>query len=689
MNLDMGTAFYINTICNLLALLLMLLYRQKHKNFNNCAPCFILFYVFFIISSLMITYRADLGSFLSIVAANSFIVSAFLLMNSGILKVVNKPFNKRFFIGMLTSFIMLFIVFTYLYNSILIRIIVINAYVIIISIKSMIDLQQSKLKFSLIDEFMSVLLMLYSLVALSRIIFNFIFIDTNTDFLNFTIDPIFILITSLINLMFLSGILSLYNNDFVSKYIESERKSNSLISNLPGFAYRCLNDEFWTMKYVSNQFKTITGYDVKDIIDNHKLSYDDLIADEDKNIVRNDWKKVVEKKTKYTGEYSIIKKDGTSSWVWEQGIPIYEPDGSCKYLEGFIMDISDRKTMEDNLKFLSYNDTLTSLHNRRYMNIKLEEFEKSKNYPLTLIMGDINGLKFINDMFGHNVGDQVLIFVANCISNVIQNDDLVSRVSGDEFIILLESTDESVAEKIITDIHNQVDSKNPFDFNVSISLGYFTTSDSNLSLKQIQKNAEDYMYMQKTYAKPSIQRKAIDAVLKTLNEKDQLSEQHSKNVAKYAKRLAKKLNMNQQKIDMVETAALLHDVGKIIIHENILTSTKKLTAEEYNEIKKHPEIGYRILNSVPELSRISEIILYHHERIDGKGYPKGLKGEDIPYISKIISICDAFDAMVNVRLYREPLPLEAAIKELKKNSNTQFDEKLVDVFVKNIEYIMK
>ncbi|XFA99641.1 HD domain-containing phosphohydrolase [Candidatus Izemoplasma sp. B36] len=687
MFISMEAALYISSFCSFMGLILMFVYFKKHNKNENCAPCFMLYYLLQILWGLMMVFRSELGTFLSVIVANSLTVIGVLLIYKGICKYARTKFNLRLSVIIFIAFVVIFSIFTYAYNSILIRILIINIFHIFITGLSLSKLQSSKLKFSITDEFMSVLLMFYILILFSRIIFNLIYIDQNTSFLNFTLDPIFIFLLSIANLMFLTGILSLYNNDYVSKYIESERKNSSLISNLPGFAYRCLNDEYWTMHYVSNQFKNISGYKVKDIINNDTLSYEDLILDKYKKVIRDKWEVSIKNKEPFTFEYEIRQKDGSNVWVWEQGIPLYEDDNSCKYLEGFIMDITDRKQLENHLHILSYNDTLTKLHNRRYMESKLKEIEHNENYPISIIMGDINGLKFINDSFGHDYGDKVLIFVADTISSIVKDNDLISRISGDEYVIVLENTNEKKANDLISKIQKEVLDKNPFDYIISISLGSATTYNKKTTISEIQKIAEDNMYKQKIYAKPSNQRKTIDAVLQTLYEKDQLSEEHSQNVSKYAKGLAKKLNFESYQIELVETAALLHDVGKIIIPKEILLSTKKLTDYEYNEIKKHPEIGYRILNSVPELSDVANIILSHHERIDGKGYPNNLKGEDIPLISKIISICDAFDAMVNVRLYRTPLSRSKAIQELIDNKGTQFDSELVDVFIKNIDEI--
>lgn len=686
---SMQTAFLIHLICNSLGLVFIFLYQTKRSRYTKRPYCFLSYYALLSISGLLIVFRDYLPDFLSIVLANIFTVIALISLYRGITKTLRISFKP--IIGLISFLFVVigFIIFTYLVPNILARVLLINFIHIVLAAYIVFVIQKSKDKFSLTDEFMSLTLLLYIGVALLRIITNLVYVDHHTDFLMFTLDPIFILLISIINLAILSGIFSLYNNDYVSKYIIGERRMKSLISNLPGFAYRCYNDEYWTMEFLSKQFEKITGYLIKDLINNKKTSYNDIIHIDYREKIRQDWRVSIENKTPFVGEYIIKKKDGTLAWVWEQGIPIYETDGSCHILEGFIMDISSRKSMEDNLRYLSYNDTLTNLYNRRYLNNMMEIIQSEQKYPISIIMGDINGLKFINDSFGHHFGDEVLKYVGQKMKESFRKEDIVSRISGDEFIVLLLETDESEVKKYIKKIHHLIELNNPFDFNVSISLGYYTLRDSKISLSEAQSRAEDNMYVEKTYAKPSNQRKAIDAVLKTLYEKDKLSEQHSQNVSKYAKRLAEVLHLEPQEIEMVETAGLLHDVGKIVISQNILESTNRLTKEEYNEIKKHPEIGFRILSSVPELSKIAKIILNHHERIDGLGYPNQVKGDDIPYHSKLISICDAFDAMVNVRLYRKSLTLDEAIEELKKNQGTQFDEDLTNTFIEHIDYIYK
>ena len=176
---------------------------------------------------------------------------------------------------------------------------------------------------------------------------------------------------------------------------------------------------------------------------------------------------------------------------------------------------------------------------------------------------------------------------------------------------------------------------------------------------------------------------AIEAILKTLYEKDQLSEVHSRSVSTLSERIAKYAGLSSQDVAEVKTAGLLHDIGKIIISSAIINKKGLLTKDEYTVIKSHPEIGFRILNSTQNMRGISDIVLNHHERWDGGGYPQGIKGNEIPLKSRIISITDAFDAMTSIRTYRSSFTKEEALQEIISNAGTQFDPLLVDLLIEN------
>lgn len=347
-------------------------------------------------------------------------------------------------------------------------------------------------------------------------------------------------------------------------------------------------------------------------------------------------------------------------------------------------DISERKQMEHKLEYLSYHDQLTGLYNRRFFEEQLKLLDEERNYPLTIVMADVNGLKLINDSFGHAVGDELLKKVVEVMIKGCRTDDIVARLAGDEFVILLPKTDIYEAEQIVKRIKALASKEKVESVNLSISFGYETKNNKEEKIQDILKKAEDHMYKKKLFESPSMRGKTISTIISTLHEKNKREEQHSHRVSKLCESMGRALGLHEDEIKELKTVGLLHDIGKIAIEENILNKQGKLTDEEWEEIKRHPEIGYRILSTVNDMSEMSEYVLAHHERWNGIGYPKGLKGEEIPLQSRIIAIADSYDAMVSERSYRSALPEEVAIEELKINTGIQFDPGLIRVFIERV-----
>ncbi len=350
-------------------------------------------------------------------------------------------------------------------------------------------------------------------------------------------------------------------------------------------------------------------------------------------------------------------------------------------------DITEKLEYEENLIQMGYHDALTGLYNRRYYEEKLIELDIEDNYPITIAMGDINGLKLINDAFGHDAGDDLLVSAANIVSETCRETDLVARIGGDEFIIVMPRTSEEEAEKIIGLIHKKSSLINIESIQLSTSFGIKTKVDSSEDIQEVYRSAEDLMYREKLLEIPSMRSGAIETILNTLYEKDKNSEIHSRTVSLLSEKIAKAYGMNRQDVAEVKTAGLLHDIGKIVISLAIINKEGKLSASEYTTMKTHSEIGFRILNSTSDMRSISNIVLCHHERWDGGGYPRGISNNDIPLKSRIIAIADAYDAMTSERTYRDIISNEEALKEILANAGTQFDPHLAKVFEKHFKDI--
>ena len=289
---------------------------------------------------------------------------------------------------------------------------------------------------------------------------------------------------------------------------------------------------------------------------------------------------------------------------------------------------------------------------------------------------------------GHSTGDLVLKEFAKVAKNTLRVSDIVARIGGDEFIILMPNTAGTEAEKVIDKINKAAKKITVESLELSISFGFSTKNETHKNIHETHRTAEDQMYRVKLLEIPSMRSGAIETILKTLYEKDEKSEIHSRAVSEISEKLAIANEMNRQEVNEVKTAGLLHDIGKIIIPISILTKEGLLSSEEYNLIKGHPEIGFRILNSTQDMRNISTIVLNHHERWDGTGYPRGIKEDEIPFKARIIAIADSFDAMTNERTYREIITKEEALIEIVNCAGTQFDPKLVETFRLHFKEIM-
>jgi diguanylate cyclase (GGDEF) domain len=349
-----------------------------------------------------------------------------------------------------------------------------------------------------------------------------------------------------------------------------------------------------------------------------------------------------------------------------------------------INDISERKKLEQRLQFLSYHDQLTGLYNRRFFLKEMDRLDCARYMPLTVTMADVNGLKLINDTFGHTVGDEYIRKIAEIMKIAFRPEDIVCRLAGDEFVILSPNTSEKEADKLIQQYHKLAKNEAVHSVQLSLSIGYSTKKDEEEHIREVYKKAEDYMYKKKIFESPSMRGRTINTMISTLHEKNPREELHSRRVSELCEKMGYVLELSEDKVKELKTVGLLHDIGKIAIEEGILNKPGKLTSEEWEEIKKHPEIGYRILNTVNDMSEMADYVLAHHERWDGKGYPKGLKGQEIPMEASIIAIADTYDAIVSERSYRSALSKEFAISELTKNSGTQFCPDLVHIFVEKV-----
>jgi len=466
--------------------------------------------------------------------------------------------------------------------------------------------------------------------------------------------------------------------------LESERSKAVLLSHLPGMAYRCNCDRDWTMQFVSEGCYALTGYRPESLLNNRDLSYNDLIAPEYRDILFEEWERVLKVRGDFRYEYEIITASGAHKWVLELGQGIFNNNGEVEALEGIVIDITNQKKREAQIRYMSEHDFLTGLFNRSYFEKEMKRMDQDGLLPLSIIIGNIDGLKLINDAFGHLEGDRLIYEIAGIIRKCCSKQHIAARTAGDEFSILLPYTDGSTAYEIVNKIKDECERYNKThnsSYNISISLGYGAKDTPFKDITDTVKEAEDYMHNRKLLNKKSSHNAILSSIMATMYIRSQETEEHAKRLYNISRKIGERLNLSQKDMDNLELFSMLHDIGKVGIDDSILNKPGKLTDEEWTKMKKHSEIGYRIAMSSSELEKIAEYILTHHERWDGKGYPSGLKGEEIPLLSRILAVADAYDAMTEDRVYRKAMSHYDAIDEIKRNAGTQFDPYIAKLFL--------
>jgi len=386
-------------------------------------------------------------------------------------------------------------------------------------------------------------------------------------------------------------------------------------------------------------------------------------------------------KIPFANHMLLVSPNGSLHPIAVSAAPIIGEYGDLQGVVLAFRDVTHEKQKIEAIEYLSYHDQLTGLYNRAFFDVELKRLDTRRNLPLTIVMGDVNGLKLTNDAFGHIMGDHLLQKAGQVMRECCRSDDIIARTGGDEFVILLPQTTFQEGERIIERIRQLCAKTFAGSVTLSISFGWASKTSAEEDVNDIKKNAEDMMYRRKLFESPSVRGKTISAIVQTLYETHPREEAHSKRVSQLSKAIALKLGFNEREVKEIVTAALLHDIGKIAISGHLLNKSGKLTCEEAEEIRRHPEIGYRILSSVNDLAETADCILAHHERWDGKGYPKGLKGLDILLQARIIAIADAFDAMTCERPYRRALSRDEALEQIRKNGGKQFDPYLTKIFL--------
>ncbi|MBE6061571.1 MAG: diguanylate cyclase [Clostridium sulfidigenes] len=402
------------------------------------------------------------------------------------------------------------------------------------------------------------------------------------------------------------------------------------------------------------------------------------------NFIKIDKEIMKSKQAKYIEGMTL---DSSGNRVIEESFkaPVINEDGEVWGVVGLARNITNQKNLEDRLRYLSYNDALTGIYNRTYFEEKIRELNNEQHLPLGIIMGDVNGLKLVNDSLGHLEGDKLLKSIAGVLNKACGDKGFVFRWGGDEFMILLPNCNEYSCERMVEKIRSECKKDDYSYIELSIALGEVVKHSLEEDIDKCIKEVEERVYRQKLLEHNSVRSSMMNSLKKSLEAKNMETEEHTERVESYALEIGKRYGFKSSQMDELMIIARLHDIGKIAIEEDILLKPGPLTTNEFEVMKTHAEKGFRIINASSEIINVAKCVLTHHEKWDGSGYPLGIAGEEIPLMARIIAIADAYDVMTHDRVYRKAMNKEEAIKELKRCAGTQFDPELVELFLKCLD----
>ncbi len=379
-------------------------------------------------------------------------------------------------------------------------------------------------------------------------------------------------------------------------------------------------------------------------------------------------------------EYQIIANGSTEYFEAR-----FAPSGDDEVL-AICRNITERTQMESQLKHLSLHDALTGLYNRAFFEEELRRLEKQRDGTAGLLICDVDGLKIVNDSLGHNAGDEILKSVANILRQSFRAGDVIARIGGDEFVVLLNNCSSAFFDKACRRIKYHIaahNSKNAMP--LSLSLGFALSRQSPPDMTALFKEADNNMYREKLHQKTSARSAIVKGLIKALEVRDFITEGHGDRLQEMVDAFARKLGLPERSLADLRLFAHFHDIGKVGIPDSILFKPAALDDAEWKIMKQHCEIGHRIAMSTPDLAPIANWILKHQEWWNGKGYPHGIKREAIPLECRLLSIVDAYDAMTSDRPYRKAVSVPTALSELKRCAGTQFDPFLVGQFIEMLE----
>ncbi len=483
---------------------------------------------------------------------------------------------------------------------------------------------------------------------------------------------------ALLSLLFGISIFAIYYEDLNYQLQIREEQYHKLFEESPA-GMMLINKNNQIIK-VNTSICQFTGY-TKTELEGHDI-FENLIPIKFKIRTQNHFKEILNGQDK---EYILetYDKEKNKKYFLMKATKFIQPDYS-RCILSMKIDYTDYKKQNQEIKYLSYHDNLTDLYNRTFLEEEMKRLDCSRQLPISIIMIDVNGLKLFNDTYGHQKGDELLIKTAEILKQSTRTEDIVARWAGDEFVILLPNTNQKEAAKIIKRIKEICKKTDAEEIAVSLAVGKAVKENMEENIFDVLELADQKMYQEKSKTSREAKKKIIDNIMEKMEQKGCEDSDHLERMKKSASGFADYIDLNKNEKEKLVLLANLHDLGKIAVDEKILKKETNLNQSEWEQIKEHSEQGYKIADASKEFASTAKEILHHHEHWDGSGYPGQLKHEEIPYLSRIIAIIDAYDVMRHKNIYSPKMPEAEALAELKRCAGSQFDPFLTNEFIKFI-----
>ncbi len=463
--------------------------------------------------------------------------------------------------------------------------------------------------------------------------------------------------------------------------LESQERYRTIFENT-GTAIAIIGEDA-TVSLVNTKFEKLTGYSKEEV--EGRISCTELIekAQLDRLMEYHYRRRIEPESVPGNYEAKILDSNGN---IIDVILTVSMIPGSSKSVIS-LLNISERKKMEEQLKYLSLHDPITGLYNRAYFEEEMRRMEGGRSPEQGIIVCDVDGLKLVNDSWGHDAGDALLVAAAGVIKESLRASDMAARIGGDEFAILLPNSDFAVVENVSKRIRGAIQKYNAANpkLPLSISVGFAVGREMPPNLTELFKEADNNMYREKLNRSQSNRSAIVQTLMKALEVRDYITEGHADRLQSLVIYAAREIGLPDRIVTDLQLLAQFHDIGKVGIPDRILFKPGPLDPEEKVEMQQHCKIGHIIAMAPPDMVPIADWILKHHEWWNGEGYPLGLKGEEIPLECRILAIADAYDAMTSDRPYRKAISHQEAVAEIKRCAGTQFDPNLVPVFLKVLE----